>query len=705
MPPRQAFHGWLLLLLIALPGIEAAWFSTQSFGGWLATAAIIVMLNAGALALLRRRLPLRLLGGLVKALELCWAVLTLQLRRPVMIDELLPQALVPAFSPAQLAISLLVVACVLLISVLAARHVELPALRSLWWVPLLLLLAFSANLYVPQPSSLGQSQRVSPSYPSPSLIAQPLPADNNLSIKGEESVFLVHLGAWNSQAVNGRYEPEEGIVEPSPTPVFLSHAARGIYFPEFYANSVVPQLAREAVLCGVADNAGTPLVSRQQELAYACLPSVYAQQGYATYYFALAPRGQESELLKLLGFESVITEETALAWMGKNGTALTDDLFYDFVFEYLEQQPPGKKFVYIEASGLHAWPFLRSNPLNLTLPYRTPGTFYERYANSLFQQDAALQSLFRGVAGLPARPHLFLFGGRSWPLGEESRYLLSDSTDDAFLTTLLYLSPDGRAPSASGRRYDQAALFWTVLSLGTGEQRSESIPEIFADDARNAGTQGPARLLRLNQPIGDKRIIFVQYPKKWSYNPVSGVLLEYDLLADPLEAQPRLLAADASLAEYLDFVRGGSVTFAQRPSEQILFPARIGPKPLGDAGKGYRTPMGEDFEYQFTVPSPREDAVAQLRLASSSDGHLIFVNGNLLNSTLCRSDTTPIVCSLPIPAQALRPGENSLLILGVMSSKEMGKDDYMIYDLRISDSSRSYAVELSPTTIPWRMSS
>ncbi len=402
-----------------------------------------------------------------------------------------------------------------------------------------------------------------PKIPNYSAISYPtISKSKKITFDKEDNIILLHLESWNSKVVNGDVLIDGKLYTKPMAPVYLEYSKRGLYFPEFYGNSIQTIRSQENTLCGIANNISLGSYSyRGGEYHFKCLPEIFSENGFKTYFFKGGDLSfhRTDYFMEKIGFDVIlnkkIMEKEDERYLQGKYIGYRDDIFYQRVFEFLEKEPPQKKFVYVAVSSLLHYPWDNSKELSFVNEYKSPKNFYEKFSNCLKQEDYALKKFFEYYnKTFPENTHLFIFGDTSWPveINENNIYSHIHAFDDNFLTTLLYIPPqrDNLSPRVIKSRYDQIGLFHTILELFSKDYESDkSIPEITPNDFNKS-----PRFIRLNQPFSDKSVAMVKYPDKWIYNLINNTVIYFDLEEDRFEQNPTEIGKFENLEEFFNYL-------------------------------------------------------------------------------------------------------------------------------------------------------
>ncbi len=372
----------------------------------------------------------------------------------------------------------------------------------------------------------------------------------------EDNIVLLHLESWNSKVVNGDILIDEKLYQKPMAPVYLDYTERGLYFPEFYGNSMQTIRSQETTLCGITDNLGARYADRKGNFSFKCLPQIFSENGFKTYFFKADDidfHGTK-DFMKKIGFDVTVNAEIMKENDKEHYWGYQDDIFYQRIFEFLEKESPSKKFIYIAVSALLHYPYEMQEEFSFLKEFNNPKNTYEEYSNVLKQEDYCLKRFFSYYDKyFPENTHLFIFGDSSMPVGindNESSHI--NAYDDNFLTTMLYIPPkkNNIEPQVIKKRYDQASLFHTILELFSENYKlDKSIPEITPNNISDS-----PRFIRLNQPYTDKWIALVQYPDKWIYNLKTKTIIYFNLKEDRFEQNPKIISTSADLNQFFEYV-------------------------------------------------------------------------------------------------------------------------------------------------------
>jgi len=274
----------------------------------------------------------------------------------------------------------------------------------------------------------------------------------------------------------------------------LWRSGGGTLYPFFWSNTFATNRGIESLLCGVTGNLGRDMGAGKRPDAR-CLPELLRERGYRTpYYYSFFDVDfyDFKHFLPALGFSEIVYGSSLMregdvkfAW------GYDDCTFYDRLGEKFAADDGQPFFAYVEVSMHHA-PFDGERRYPEVWPHPNPIDYRERYVNSLAEQDHCLPRFAKALARLKQKPHVFVVGDHSVPIEK------TFSLEDRFMTTLLYLPPEGEKARAVATEAppSQADLYATIVDLLYGV----SAPNSFAGALR--GGDAPAICATLANQYG-----------------------------------------------------------------------------------------------------------------------------------------------------------------------------------------------------------
>lgn len=391
------------------------------------------------------------------------------------------------------------------------------------------------------------------------VVAPIFPDTSAWAVQGEESVYLLQLESGNARALSGSLELDGRRYDGDYMPNLRRLLREGVFFPFFWSNSVQSNRALEAILCAITNNVGQALSYNPGKIVSDCLPAVLQRAGYRTIFYVAFDDPEfmnYRNFVRATGFEEFLDASSLGIQVDVTSWGADDCRFYDAVFHDLRKRPVHeKRFVYVAVSA-HHYPFAGRPEYAHVHPFVLPQAPIEWYLNSWMEQDyclarfyTAFQQETRGEA------HLFVTPDHSWPVGIHGNFLNDHGWyEENFAIPFLYIPPRRRAGEfRTGETVDArpslADLAPTVLELLDGKPRPGSFASLLYRRA-DLNPHEEANLCHiLVQPYGGGSIVIQRAREKWVYHLKRKRLEWYDLIADPQERAPQVIAEPIEYSE------------------------------------------------------------------------------------------------------------------------------------------------------------
>lgn len=385
--------------------------------------------------------------------------------------------------------------------------------------------------------------------------------DNSIyNTSSNENIFLLQIESGNGLIASGSTFQFKGKqYEDIYIPYLYNISKKGIFFPFFYANSMLTNRAQATILCGSAGNLNRAFSYRPESIPTVCLPEILRKSGYKTIYF----RASDLEFTNLgnfakaIGFDEIHHDDIMKEEDIKHGWGYDDCIFYKRAFEYLNEHyaNESKLFVYFEVSS-HHYGFYPKDKYNFTHKFESPSNFVETYLNSLLEQDYCVSKFYEEYENFNNQnTHLFILPDTSWPVGINNNTLDDKNAyNDNFLTFLAYLPPKNkqdkfRVGATINDSYSQTDIIPTIFSL----LNNESYQNSFAFELKKGDFEKRYEKCHvLTQPYTGGQIAIVQDRDKYIYNFSNKNLIYYDLKKDPFEQKPFLISKNYPFIEFID---------------------------------------------------------------------------------------------------------------------------------------------------------
>ncbi|MCX8071078.1 MAG: sulfatase-like hydrolase/transferase [Candidatus Binatia bacterium] len=392
------------------------------------------------------------------------------------------------------------------------------------------------------------------------IVAPLFPETSDWDVVGGESVYLLQLESGSAHALSGTLKFEGRRYDGDYMPNLRRVARDGVFFPFFWSNSVQSNRALENILCGITNNVGQALSYNPGKILSECLPSVLRRAGYRTLFYVAFddPNFMNyRNFARALGFDE-FRDGPSLGFVSDLSSWGIDDCrFYDAVFDDLERRGQDEKqFVYIEVSA-HHYPFAGRAGYAHLHPFPLPQNPVEWYLNSWVEQDhcvahfyARYQKLTQGDA------HLIITPDHSWPVGMHGNHLNDYGWfAENFAIPFVYVPPRARAAEfrvgeVVGVQPSLADLPPTVLELLDGRRRAHSFAWLLKRSSADAAVESAELCHILVQPYSGGQIVIQRPGEKFVYHLKRQRLERYDLVADPEERSPEVVAERMSYPEF-----------------------------------------------------------------------------------------------------------------------------------------------------------
>lgn len=361
-----------------------------------------------------------------------------------------------------------------------------------------------------------------------------------------DHIFILQLESVGSFMVNEKTMP-----------VLLERAKQGVYFPEFSSNSVQTVRAQENILCGIPPTPRGRLTSVLKEEArqeLSCLPSILQKEGYKTFFFKDHELGfhETDQLMKSVGFEELHAGDIMKEGDPKYEWGYREDVFFDRVFEYLQQFSDQKTFVYIAVSASNHAPyhFDKDERFKDKVPYPNPQSRVERVSNSMFLQDAYTQTFFDHFDDEYPESTLLFMPDNAWPYPKHSEHIQNEAGgyEENFLIPFVFFPPKSQRDSyvvgtQVKQRFSQTDILPTLLAIAGGASDYPWVGRSFAPALYGKDLQKQSLIVSV-QPFHGGFLSVVNYPKKYLFDFAADQVLEFDLVSDPDEVRPVQVSSD-----------------------------------------------------------------------------------------------------------------------------------------------------------------
>ncbi len=304
----------------------------------------------------------------------------------------------------------------------------------------------------------------------------------------KENVFILQLESTNGLALDGKAVVNGKAYDDDYMPELRRAAKDGVFFPQFFGNTMQTHRAQETILCGIVNNFVNSF-TWSETMRSSCLPAILSKDGYDTYFFQSYWDDNfydTKNFMHYIGFENYHSEDIMEEGDPWYQWGYDDCTYYDRVFSFLDTQnlSDKKSLVYITVSSNHA-NFDPKNGYENVWAFPEPQNFIEKYLNSALVQDHCVARFYdRFRRQYADTSHLFILGDHSHPVGiNGSEDFARGFTTDNYVIPLAYIPPRGRSEEfdigkeVKELRYSQTDILATIFELLSGQQYRNS----FAD--------------------------------------------------------------------------------------------------------------------------------------------------------------------------------------------------------------------------------
>lgn len=349
-----------------------------------------------------------------------------------------------------------------------------------------------------------------------------------------KNVFVIFLESFNARYVENK-SPEGKEY----TPVFNELIKQGVYFDNFYANSMQTAKGHFATLCSRIPHSKYKEMVALKNMKLKCLPEMLEGLGFVPYFIqANEDLGFDNtgDFWKTHGFKEVLAmndrfispeEKRQYLW----GWGIQDNIMYKKALEYHQQKNNPKTFMTLVTISNHMK--FKMIPEHLRLIYPEAGesaAIEKRFANSIRVMDLFIKDFFLKLDELNLRKNslVILVGDHSFPMGEHGNYFTENTYyNEIHKTPLLILAP-GLAPARQKGLASQIDIAPTILSLlNAGNLEHEFMGNSLFNHEENS--------VSLIQPYDGRYISLIKDNKKFTYHLRTDKKILTDLSIDPNE--------------------------------------------------------------------------------------------------------------------------------------------------------------------------
>lgn len=328
------------------------------------------------------------------------------------------------------------------------------------------------------------------------------------------------------------------------TPNFLDFAHRGVWFKNFYGNSVQTILGQENILCGLPGSFNANLSENEKISDILCLPEFFNVLGYKTFFMKSYDLNfaDTGKLMHALKFDEVQADGIMRDGDKKSKWGYREDIFYKRAFEHLEEKKQDKyNFAYIEVGPTNHWSFQTPEDLKELVPYQDPKNHQERLINTTFLQDVFLKEAFDRVKVMFPEGNytILILGDHSWPaeIHPGNNFNEKGAFQENFMTSMIAVFGDesiwnGRIIETSYSQMDILPSFFDMFGVS---YHNDYLKKSFVKELET-GEYGQHKILLL-QPFATKYLNIIDHDLKFQYSFDDKKWYSFNLKQDPMEEE------------------------------------------------------------------------------------------------------------------------------------------------------------------------
>lgn len=348
-----------------------------------------------------------------------------------------------------------------------------------------------------------------------------------------KNIFIIFMESFNVNYVE-KLSPEGKEY----TPVFNQLIKQGLYFENFYANSMQTAKGQFATLCSQIPHSRLKDMVDLKDLRFECLPTLLQRLGFYTVFMqGLSDLSFDNtgNFLKGHGFQEVHAmndeflneEDKKYVW----GWGVQDDILFKKSLGHLQKLNKPKTFLALATISNHMK--FKGIPEQLKKMYPKAGDnslMEERFANSIHIADGFLKTFFEELEakGLNNNSLVILLGDHSFPMGEHQNYATENTFyNELFKTPLLIIGPGIKA----------ARIPYTVSQIDIAPTILELInaPEIPSTFKGKSAFDFTNHAIPLVQPYDGRYISLIKDQQKMIYHARTNRFKLFNLSIDPTE--------------------------------------------------------------------------------------------------------------------------------------------------------------------------
>jgi hypothetical protein len=292
-----------------------------------------------------------------------------------------------------------------------------------------------------------------------------------------DNVFLILVESFNANFVSSKTSDGKEY-----TPFFNSLLKQGLFFDNFWGNSVQTSKGQFAVLSSMPPISIGKEFTDFPNVRLRCLPKILSEFGYDTYFFqgfdSLSFEGT-GNFMKRNGFKHVNAMDSTFISAAERkqyrwGWGIQDNILYTKAFQYLDAQSrlaragasPLRRFTLLSTISSHMK--FKDVPQAQRALFPEQSSKAECYANAIHAADDYLKTFFEELAKRKylSNSVVIITGDHSYPAGEHGQYDSESGFYNEYFRTPLLIWGPGIKPGVNHDLHSQIDIAPTVLEMG-----------------------------------------------------------------------------------------------------------------------------------------------------------------------------------------------------------------------------------------------
>jgi phosphoglycerol transferase MdoB-like AlkP superfamily enzyme len=359
-----------------------------------------------------------------------------------------------------------------------------------------------------------------------------------------DNIVLIFLESFNAGYVEKKSPNGKEY-----TPYFNELIKKGVFFENFFANSMQTSKGQFAALCSQVPHSSLKEMVQLSQLKIACLPQLMKEQGYHTVFMQGLDDptfDNTTNFYKAHGFDEIFSMDNSFISKDEKkyiwGWGVQDNILFQKALDYRKNLKDKKVFLTLATISNH----MKFDEIPDHYKTIYPGTtdndpMDKRFANSVHTMDLFLKEFFFKLdsLGLTKNTMVILVGDHGFPMGEHGNFQSENSFyNENFKTPLLIIAPFLKPQRISLYR-SQIDIAPTLLNMLGAPPGLHFMGEHLFDSKDH--------IVPLIQPYDGKYISIIKNRKKYVYHVSRNEKDLFNLDVDPTEKQSVYNASEDSV--------------------------------------------------------------------------------------------------------------------------------------------------------------